>query len=113
MEWLLQSAHVTCDHVMGRVGLQAGQRLVHVGGVPVLTEPDAEGRPIAGCPNIGPTIKPCTTTLKQTQGLSAFVRIAGRAVCLRPTTGLTDGTPPGMVKYRVRDPGQAHVRALG
>jgi hypothetical protein len=38
------------------------------------------------------------------------LRIAGRRVCLETVTGLTDGTPPGTVKYLVRDPGQGFVQ---
>jgi hypothetical protein len=52
------------------------------------------------------TIKPCTATLVAEAGYSSFVRISGRRVCLDSVTGLTDGTPPGVVKYLVRDPGQ-------
>jgi hypothetical protein len=37
------------------------------------------------------------------------VRIDGCAVCLDTVTGLTDGTPPGIVTYKVRSPGQTLV----
>jgi hypothetical protein len=43
------------------------------------------------------------------EGYSSFVRINGRAVCLDTVTGFTDGTPPGVVKYIVRHPGQKFV----
>jgi hypothetical protein len=82
---------------------------VTVQGRPVLVRADPEGRPIAGCPNIGPTIKPCTTTLAVQKGYSDFIRIDGRPVCLDSVTGLTDGTPPGVVKYKVNVPGQTWV----
>jgi hypothetical protein len=45
------------------------------------------------------------------QGYSDFVRIGGRKVCLRNIEGLTDGTPPGLVKYIVQSPGQTLVNA--
>jgi hypothetical protein len=32
-------------------------------------------------------------------------------VCLDAVTGLTDGTPPGIVKYKVRNAGQRLVGA--
>ncbi len=43
------------------------------------------------------------------QGYSEWLRIGGKRVCLDTVTGLTDGTPPGTVKYEVRDPGQRLV----
>ena len=55
------------------------------------------------------TIKPCTTTLKVTVGYSTFLKIDGHAVALDTVMGLTDGTPPGVVKYKVRLAGQALV----
>jgi hypothetical protein len=41
------------------------------------------------------------------------VRIDGRRVCLDTVTGLTDGTPPGTIKYEVRSPGQDLVSEAG
>ena len=76
----------------------------------MLVEHDPVGQRIAGCPNLGATIKPCTTTLKVDAGYSSFIRIEGRSVCLRTVTGLTDGTPPVAVRYSVRVPGQQFVR---
>ena len=98
-----------CAHESGLVGLAASQRLVRIDGAPVLVETDPEQRPIAGCPNTGPAIKPCTGTLKVTDGYSNLVRIGKRRVCLETVTGVTDGTPPGTVPYRVRHPGQDYV----
>jgi hypothetical protein len=43
------------------------------------------------------------------RGYSEFVRIDGRPVCLESVTGFTDGTPPGVVKYKVNAPGQSLV----
>ncbi len=113
MRVLTLDALVVCAHELGKVGLVASQSWVTVEGRPVLVRPDPEGRPIAGCPNIGPTIKPCTTTLVVKAGYSAFVRIGGRPVCLDTVTGLTDGTPPGVVKYKVNAPGQMLVMEAG
>jgi hypothetical protein len=109
MKLLSEDAHLACAHVMGRVGIVATQDLVAVAGRRALVEGDPVGRPISGCPNVGATIKPCTSTLAVQVGYSALVRIAGRRACLDTVTGLTDGTPPGTVSYTVRDPGQQLV----
>ncbi len=106
---LTQTAVVTCDHVVGIVGIVASQQFVTIDGKAVLVSPDPVGKPIVGCPNIGPTIKPCLTTLAVKKGYSDFVSVDGRKVCLEPVTGLTDGTPPGVVNYKVRAPGQQFV----
>jgi hypothetical protein len=111
MKLLTLDAVLPCKHVTGLVGLQATQTWVTVAGRPVLLHPDPEGRPIAGCPNYGATIKPCTTTLPVESGYSSFVSVDGRRVCLDAVTGLTDGTPPGVVKYEVRFAGQVFVGA--
>jgi hypothetical protein len=105
MEWVTAAAVVRCDHD-GRVESRPAQRWLTIGGSPVLAEGDPPGRPIAGCPNAGPTIKPCTTTLAVDTGHSEWIRVDGRRVVLSALRGLTDGTPPGAVRYTVRDPGQ-------
>jgi hypothetical protein len=110
---LTETAIVTCDHVVGVSPQRASRRFVTIAGVPVLRVADPVGRPIGGCPNVGPTVKPCTSTLAMSAGASAFVSIDGAPVCLDTTEGLTDGTPPGMVKYTVRDPGQTLVTIGG
>jgi len=109
MRLLTQDAHLACKHVLGKVDLQASQNLVTLQGRKALVEKDPEGRPIQHCPNVGATIKPCQTTLAVQRGYSALLRIDGRRVCLDTVQGLTDGTPPGVVLYTVRDPGQAFV----
>jgi hypothetical protein len=106
MLWLTEDAVIVCKHEMGKVRLAPIQALVTIGGRRVLVENDPEGRPVAGCPNIGIAIKPCQHTLKVSEGYSDFLKIDGRKVCLETVTGLTDGTPPGVVKYKVRTPGQ-------
>jgi hypothetical protein len=103
---LTEDPDICCQHVGGKVILHPLQGLVTIAGRRVLVEPDPEGKSIVGCPNVGPTIKPCQTTLKVEAGYSEFLRIDGRRICLDTVTGLTDGTPPGVVKYTVHDPGQ-------
>jgi hypothetical protein len=103
---LTEDADIRCQHVGGKVILHPLQGLVTINGRRVLVEPDPEGKTIVGCPNVGPAIKPCQLTLKVATGYSAFMRVDGRRVCLDTVTGLTDGTPPGVVLYTVHDPGQ-------
>lgn len=109
MQWLTEDADLKCAH-LGIVDVPPTQTLVRIDGRRVLVATNPEGRPISGCPNTGPTIKPCTATLRVTEGYSGLVRIEGAAVCLDSVTGLTDGTPPGSVRYRVFQPGQALVK---
>jgi hypothetical protein len=106
MKVLTQDALLLCKHGLGKVAIQASQTWVTVEKRAVLVQPDPQGKTISGCPNYGPMIKPCTTTLVVEQGYSTYVRIDGRPVCLDTVTGLTDGTPPGTVKYDVKNPGQ-------
>ena len=113
MNVLTEDAKLVCKHEKGVVGIVASQKLVTINQRCVLVETDPEGRPIAGCPNIGAAIKPCTATLKVQAGYSDFIRIDGRRVSLDTITGLTDGTPPGVVQYVVRDPGQTLVSEAG
>ncbi len=112
MLFLTEDAVLVCKHELGRVGIVPTQDLVFVDGRRVLVDPDPESRPITGCPNIGATIKPCVTTLKVERGYSEWLRIAGRRVCLGTVTGLTDGTPPGVVEYKVRSAGQEYVEEV-
>ena len=109
MKLLTQDSVLICAHVLGNVDVRATQRLVTIDGRRVLVEVDPESRPIRGCPNVGATIKPCQLTLRVQVGYSDLLRIDGRRVCLDTVTGLTDGTPPGMVPYRVRSPRQTLV----
>ncbi len=109
MHLLTEDAVIVCKHELGRAAIVARQGLVTIGNRKVLVENDPEGRLITGCPNIGATIKPCTATLAAQAGYSNLLRINNRRVCLDTVTGLTDGTPPGMVKYEVRHPGQVLV----
>jgi hypothetical protein len=56
-------------------------------------------------------MKPCVLTLKVREGYSTWIRIDGNAIVLDSLDGLTDGTVPGTVHYRVRDPWQSFVEA--
>jgi|SRR5215469_2354807 len=108
---LTEDAMLFCKHGPGKVANRPTQELVTVAGRRVLVESDPEGRPIAGCPSVVP-FKPCLTTLKVTKGYSDFIRIQGRRLCLSTITGFTDGTPPGVVMYEVRVPGQDFVSEI-
>lgn len=114
MYLLNEKAILVCAHETGLVGIAASQGFVTISGRRVLVKADPVGKPIVGCINANPPagIKPCTSTLPVQKGYSEFVRIDGRAVCLDTVTGLTDGTPPGSHKYKVRDPGQGFVSEI-
>jgi hypothetical protein len=109
MKLLTEDAVLICNHVLGTVDVLPTQDLVTVEGRRVLVEVNPQGRPISKCPNVGATIKPCQITLPVQKGYSAWIRIDGSRVCLDTVTGLTDGTPPGTVHYRVLTPGQELV----
>ena len=102
-------ARLICKHINGQVELVVTQDWVTIAGRRVLVDDNPERRPIKGCPNISPVIKPCTLTLKVEAGYSDWLRIDGQRVCLDTVTGLTDGTPPGTVHYVVQSPGQEFV----
>ncbi len=113
MKVLTEDAVLVCKHELGTVGIKGTQDLVTIEGRLVLVENNPEGRPIVACPNVGATIKPCVVTLKVQEGYSDLVRVDGKRICLDTVTGLTDGTPPGTVKYKVRSPGQSLVSEVG
>lgn len=106
MRWLTEDAVIVCLHELGIAANRPSQQLVTVAGRRVLVDDDPEGRTITGCPNYGVMIKPCQLTLHVQSGYSDFLRIGGKRICLDTVAGLTEGTPPGTVKYRVRVPGQ-------
>jgi len=109
MKILTQKSSLKCLH-KGAVRNEASQHWVTIAKNAVLVATDPEGRDIDHCPNRGPEgIKPCGTTLKVHAGYSTFIRIDKHAVCLDNLWGLTDGTPPGVVKYNVVDPAQTFV----
>jgi hypothetical protein len=103
---------VVCDHG-AEVRNVASQDWVRIEGPSVLVDDDPQARAIVACPNMGPTVKPCKTSLKVSKGYSSWIRIGSRAVVLDTLDGLTDGTVPGTVHYRVRDSRQYFTRADG
>ncbi|MCW5981092.1 MAG: hypothetical protein KIT09_23620 [Bryobacteraceae bacterium] len=103
---LTQDATLVCLHEMGKVAIAPTQDLVTIEERFILVEPDVEQRAIKGCPNFAIMIRPCQTTLKAKEGYSPLMTIEGRRVCLDTVRGLTDGTPPGVVEYKVRNAGQ-------
>jgi|SRR5947209_4778869 len=109
---LTEDAVVVCKHELGIVQNTTSQDWVTVAERRVLVEIDPEGRPIKGCPNYGAGIRPCVTTLKVEAGYSDWIRVAGKRICLDTITGLTDGTPPGTVKYKVNEPGQPFIEEI-
>ena len=109
MNWITEDALLVCKHQLGKVQNKPSQEWLTIAARRVLVATDPQGCTISGCPMYGPTIKPCTTTLKVDAGYSEFIRIGGRFVCLDAVTGLTDGTPPGVVKYLVNFSGQEWV----
>ena len=106
---LTEDSVLICAHRRGIVQNITTQDWVTIKTRRVQVEINPEGRPIKGCPNAGPGIRPCVTTLKVKKGYSEWIRIDGKRVCLDTVTGLTDGTPPGVVDYFVRDPEQLLV----
>lgn len=107
---LTEDARLVCKHENGKVQIIATQKLVTINSRRILVEHDPEGRSISGCPMYGPTVKPCTTTLAVQQGYSNLLRVQSHRVCLDSVSGLTDGTPPGTVRYEVRQAGQGFVK---
>jgi hypothetical protein len=72
----------------------------------VLVEPDPEDKKIKRCPWISPGQKRCTTTQAVKEGYSPAISIDGRRICLDTVSGLTNGTPFGTFRYKVRRAGQ-------
>ena len=110
---LNDDATLHCDHKMGSIKNKPSQKWVRVADKPVLVKPDPVGRSIRGCANenLLSGIKRCTKTMTLSAGESLFVKIDGRPVCLESVTGLTNGTPAGVVKYSVTHAGQSFVSA--
>jgi hypothetical protein len=98
-----------CDHKIGIVSNRPSQHFVRIDGALILIGDDPVRKPIAGCPNAGPTIKPCTSTMNIESGKSSLVHINGTPVCMDTVSGGTDGTPPMATKYKVAVPGQNFV----
>lgn len=111
MKILTRAALITCDHSTGVVSNMASQILVFINGEPCLVGQDPALKMIGGCTNVSTTIKPCTSTLPVEVGMSQLVYINRRPVDLDTVVGGTDGTPPGVTKYRVKFAGQELVNA--
>ncbi|MDB5343441.1 MAG: hypothetical protein JWP89_1818 [Schlesneria sp.] len=109
MRLLTEEAKLVCDHRLGNVKNEMTQDWVTIDGRIVMIEDDPVGEKISGCPNINLGIKPCQLTLTVKEGYSDLLRIDGNRVCLDTLQGLTDGTPPGIVVYRVIEAGQDFV----
>ena len=107
---ITEDASVYCKH-SGSVKNRPSQDWVTIEKRRVLVESDPEGRSISHCPNTVP-FKPCLLTLKVMKGYSDFIRVDGHRLCLQSVTGLTDGTPPGVVLYEVRTAGQNFVSEI-
>jgi len=105
---LTEDANLFCKHGPGRVANRTSQSLVTIHGRKVLVENDPQGCSISGCPSVAP-FKSCLTTLVVQKGYSHFIRIQGCKICLDTVTGYTDGTPPGVAMYEVRNAGQSFV----
>ncbi len=105
----VEGAKTRCSHGMGMARPRSSCPFVEINGKPILVEPDMAGVAIRLCPNIGPTVKPCTRTLPLAKGRSTFVFAAGAPVVLDGAKGPTDGIPPGATTWSVRAPGQSFV----
>jgi hypothetical protein len=96
------AAVVMCIHG-GQVIIQPSQTLVTIQGVPILTVPDLIGAVIAGCPQVGPGIVPCTAVMLTDPVISASPTslIGGKPAYIAQSVGvpggLTNGNPPGMI----------------
>jgi hypothetical protein len=101
------ASELTCAHVLGRVVIE---RRASPGEPDVLTVADLAGAKISGCPNFGPTVKPCLTVLSPPEGLSREVRGPnGSPAVTQAVRALTDGTPPGVVYIQVRTAAPARL----
>ena len=110
MLFITEDATVACQHVRGIVTNKPSQNWFTIQGRSVLVEIDPEGRQIKGCPNVNVGIRPCVTTLQVITGYSNLIRVGNKRVALDTVTGLTDGTPPGLVRYEVKNAGQPFVQ---
>lgn len=78
MYLLTEDAVLKCAHD-GRVNIATSQNWVRIESRRVLVDNDPQGKRIDGCPNAGPTIKPCQLTLAVKTGYSDWVRIDGKS----------------------------------
>jgi hypothetical protein len=107
---LTTNAVITCPHG-GVVSLIPKQQVVSIQGGFVVCFGDLVGSPIAGCPQAGPGIKPCTTVLAVPGSIAPKVLVGGKPVHVQmPMPATTDGVPPGMMLL-VSFAGQSLVQA--
>ena len=106
---LNEDALLVCKHEVGRITNKPSQDFVTIEKRRILVEADPVGRDIKGCPVVPPIGRPCVTTLIVHTGYSDWLRVGGKRICLDTITGFTDGTPPGVVKYKVNFAGQEFV----
>jgi hypothetical protein len=109
---LTEGSTLTCLH-QGTVQLTASQRVLTVGGQPVLVRGDLEGQAISGCQTpTSQSSKPCLTVVAMTLGAAATLRAGGKPVLLDTATGTTDGvTPTPSNQWTVRTAGQTTLEA--
>jgi hypothetical protein len=112
MFWLTEDAVLMCAHESGIVQIEAQQKLLRINGRRVLVEDDPEHKKIEHCPWMSPGQKRCTTTQAVKEGYSPTISVDGHRVCLDTVSGLTDGTPFGTFRYKVRTTGQDLVSQL-
>jgi hypothetical protein len=94
---LTSNAIITCAHE-GVVAVLPHQEKVSIGGGFVICEGDLEAAPIAGCTQVAPGTKPCTTVVEWLPvSFSEHVLVQGRPVHLQTSIGTTDGVPPATV----------------
>ena len=107
---LTENAKLSCAHG-GRVGLEASQHLVRIGGVPVLVRPDLLNRPIQACPHATPANPPCikTVSVDEAASYSRFVFIKRQPLAKLSATGRTDWSKLGVVPFSAAAAGQDFV----
>jgi hypothetical protein len=109
----VEGASVRCSHRLGRAKPRSSRAFLRIDGHPVLVRQDLAANGISWCPNYGVSVKPCTMTGPLANGFSSFVFADGRPVAFVQAVGPTDGVPPGVTTYSIRDPGQDLVGASG
>jgi hypothetical protein len=111
---LTEEAALHCAHG-ARVALEHSQDFVRIAGRPALVEGDLMGRTVRGCSTATITSPPCTLTVRVTDAPShsAFVRIAGRRLCLGTAEGTTNWGNLTTTPWGTTAAGQDFVRVGG